>query len=51
MSDACPVCGGKMFWRRYNTPINGKVIQTVAHGCLNCYTATLEVVDDQKRRR
>jgi len=39
--EKCPICGGPMFWRRYNTPIfNGPTIHTTVHGCQNCHTAT-----------
>lgn len=41
MADECPTCGGKMFWRKYNTPVNGQILVTVAHGCQNCHTGTL----------
>ena len=42
--DLCPNCGGGMFYRRYNTPVDGIVKVTIAHGCKNCHTATLEEI-------
>lgn len=40
--DECPTCGGKMFYRQYDTPVNGKVIHAKMRGCQNCHTATME---------
>ena len=37
----CPKCGGKPFWRRFNTPINGVVKTTLITGCKSCHTATI----------